>query len=374
MHESVVIWHDAALFLDKWKRWRYNYRGNQRKECGRMNYREELHDAKEYKQRYYLGLKNLILKRKELGVQRRSAYHKDIFSRQESYREEFKKLLGWPLVGRDNTSVPTLVEKKKLSDEEGYSVYRMTFDVLDGLEMTGLYFERAGEGKRPLVLTQHGGQGTPEAISGVYEQTGNYNDMLQRVIVHDVHAFAPQLLLWHREMYELPFDRFALDAQLKRLGSSIAAVELYALRQILNYFEGQDNVSNFGMVGLSYGGFYTLFLTAIDTRIKSAISCSFYNTRDKYDWNDWTWFGSADTFDDPEVACLVYPRKLCLEIGTKDHLFDVKSGEASFEKLKEMCQEVGTDWLNLIVFEGTHEFCKDDEPIKNLIEHLRAEE
>ena len=56
-----------------------------------------------------------------------------------------------------------------------------------------------------------------------------------------------------------------------------------------------------------------------------------------------------------------------VEIADNDELFDYKHGLKSFERVKEICKNVGTDWINLILFEGVHEFCKDDEPIRKLI-------
>ena len=140
--------------------------------------------------------------------------------------------------------------------------------------------------------------------------------------------------------------------------------------RILDYFETRDNVSDFGMVGLSYGGFYTLFTAAIDTRIKASISCSFLNTRENYYWADWTWFGFLEKFDDSDIAALVYPRRLCIEVGKKDELFKVEFAEKSFEKLKDACKNVGTEWVRFIPFDGVHEFSKDDEPIEWIVEEL----
>ena len=334
-----------------------------------MNYREEMEKSKCFKQGYLEGLEKLLLSRQQDFAEKRKNYCKDIFSKQESYRQDFIKMLGWPLVDCNVQGVPA-VKAEKLAQELEYSIYRMSFEILDGLEMSGLYFEMNGEGKKPLVLVQHGGLGTPELISGVYGSTDNYNDMLERVISHGVHAFAPQLLLWNQEKYGVPFDRGNIDARLKRVGSSITAVELYGMMRILDYFETKENVSNFGMVGLSYGGFYTLCLSAIDTRIKSALSCAFFNTRDKHPWNDWSWFRSVELFDDAEIVCLTYPRKLCIEIATKDQLFEVEGGINSYDKVVELCGTVGTDWLTFITFEGSHEFCKDDEQIENLISHI----
>ena len=334
-----------------------------------MKYRESMDLTKEYKSNYIKGIEQIIKERQKQAEIVRKESMKDIFENQEKYRNEFKKMLGWPLSEHKSDGLPGVVSEK-LSEEDGYSIYRMQFEILKGLTMTGLFFKEGGEEPKPLVIVQHGGEGTPELISGVYGNTYNYNDMLQRVRKNGVHVFAPQLLLWN-ENYNVDFDRKAIDAELKRVGSSITAVEIYGITRILDYFEAQKYVSVFGMVGLSYGGFYTLYTAAVDTRIKAAISCSFFNKRDIITWSDWTWYKSAEKFDDAEVACLVYPRKLYIEMGNQDELFDYVYSEESFERLKEICCDFGMEWAELIVFNGVHEFCKDDEPIRHIIKILK---
>ena len=333
-----------------------------------MIYREDEQCSKEGKALYLDGIERLIKKRESEARERRREYVRDIFSRPDSYRRDLCRMLGWPLVGEAREGAPR-VSKTLLSEEAGYNIYRMQIEVLDTLTLSGLYFEMTGEGKRPLVLVQHGGRGTPEAISGVYGTTTNYNGMLERVIAYGTHAFAPQLLLWDKK-YDVEFDRQNIDARLKRVGGSVTALEVYSLERTLDYFETLENVCCFGMVGLSYGGFYTLMLSAIDERIRSAISCAFFNTRDSYPWNDWCWFGAAEHFDDAEIAALVYPRRLCIELGRDDPLFSFPGGESSYERLLEMSRDVGTDWLDFIPFDGNHEFCKFDEPIARLVKDL----
>ena len=334
-----------------------------------MKYTEIKDMTKSYKEDYVKGVDRIIEKLQNNAETIRAKYAENIFSEQEKYRNDLKEMLGWPLVNHCVDKLPG-VEAQPLAEEEGYEIYRMQFEILDGLNMTGLFFKQSCEEKKPLVLVQHGGLGTPELISGIYGNTSNYNDMLQRVRKNDVHVFAPQLLLWSDE-YEVKFDRRAIDARLKRVGSSITAIEIFGLMRILDYFEQQKYVSSFGMVGLSYGGFYTLYTTAIDTRIKSAISCSFFNKRDVVGWPDWTWFTSAEKFDDAEIACLIYPRKLYIEVGDKDELFDYKYSVESFDKLKAMCKQVGSGWIDFKVFDGTHEFCLDDEPIQKLVNDIK---
>lgn len=335
-----------------------------------MEYREKPEVSRENKVRYAQQLDALLNKRQQQAAQIRSAYARNIFNDPERYRADLRKMLGWPLVDYKAEGLPE-VTAQMLSREDGYTVYRMGVQILEDVTINGLFFRQDGSEPKPLVLVQHGGQGTPELVSNFYGTTNNYNDMLHRVRSQGVHTFAPQLLLWS-DKYEVPFDRRALDARLKRVGSSIAAVEIFGLMRILDYFEAQDYVKSLGMVGLSYGGFYTLFTAALDTRIRSAVSCSFFNTRDRIGWSDWTWNRSAELFDDVQVACLVYPRRLCIELGNRDALFDCQSGVESFEKLRELCKEVGTDWLELLVFDGTHEFCREDAPLIRLAEDLKG--
>ena len=331
-----------------------------------MLYKENSDITKKYKEEYVNGFERIIRKREQQAETVRSSH--DVFENQEKYRRELCEMLGYPLIGIINEA-ETTVSMEKLSDEDDFSVYRMHFTILDAITLTGLFFKQNGNERKPLAIVQHGGDGTPELMSGFYENTANYNDMTERILKFGVHAFAPQLLLWDNVLC----DRRAIDARLKRVGSSVAAVEIYAIRKILDYFETKEYVKNFGMAGLSYGGFYTLFTAAVETRIKAAVSCSFFNTRDMCFASDWTWQNSAEKFDDAEIACLVYPRNLCIEVGKHDELFNCKGAELSFEKLKKKCANVGTDWVDFVEFDGLHEFCKDDEPLKHLADILFEE-
>jgi len=334
-----------------------------------MNYREEKPYADSFKQEYLDGIEAVIKEREKYADEQRKNYIKDFFDNQEEKREDLKRMLGWPLYGYEDARPPE-VTKEELSKEDGFTIYRMTFEVLKGLKLCGLYFEADTLQKVPLVIVQHGGSGTPELISGVYGYTSNYNDMLHRVRKHGVHVFAPQLLLWNQEDYKVTYDRKEIDARLKRTGSSVTAIEVYGIIRILDYFESLDIVSSFGMVGLSYGGFYSLYTAAIDKRIKAALSCSFFAKRYSVGWSDWTWHESSFKFDDAETACLVYPRKLYLAMGDKDELFDSNNSVESYEKIKEICKTKDTKWVDLKIFDGNHEFIKDDEQIEKLIRNL----
>ena len=335
-----------------------------------MKYREEFCDTDVYKRKYLEGINSVIAQKEREAKDKRTEYIKGIFDSREKYVDDLAGFFGWPLTGEKDGGIPKHTSEK-LADEDGFTIYRMSFEILEGVQMTGLLFKMDTDEPKPMVIVQHGGLGTPERISGIYGTTHNCNDILERTIKFGTHAFAPQLLLWEdKKQYLVPFDRKSIDARLKRVGGSITALEVYGIKRIIDYFEAQSYVKSFGMIGLSYGGFYTLVTTALETRIKSAISAIFFNTRDAYPWLDWTWYGFADKFDDAELACLVYPRKLCIRIADNDELFDVNGGIASFERLKELCADVGTDWVDFDIFEGKHEFFHDDAPIARLVDEI----
>ena len=337
-----------------------------------MGYRENREDSKTYKRDYLDGIVRLIDRKQKDTEEARKEYIKGVFDDREKYVSDLRKMLGWPLT-ESEIKAPPAADATFLSEEGGHRVCRMRIKVLDELILTGLYFESTSSGARPLVVVLHGGLGTPELISGFYSDTSNYNDMLARVKKYGVDVFAPQLLLWSNEKYAVDYDRRNIDEKLKSIGSSISAVEIYAIMRAVDHFEKEKKISSFGMVGLSYGGFYTLMTAAVDERIRSSVSCSFFNDRSAAFRSDWSWFYSAGKFGDAEIAALVYPRRLCIEVGVKDALFDISGARRSFDRLKEICSAVGTDWVDYIEFDGTHEFCRDDGPIERMINDLRKQ-
>ena len=283
---------------------------------------------------YLSELETLISRRQEAAREERERFFQpDVSSPQAyaastlRYREQFKAMLGWPLTQSRPDAPPAVREEFVAADDLG-RISRLWIETLPGLHTYGMLFVpgEPGEGKRPLVLSQHGGHGTPELCSGLYGPS-NYNDMTRRILRRGAVVFAPQLLLW-REDFGPPIERAGMDARLKQLGGSITALEIYQLQRCLDALATRPEVDpqRIGMVGLSYGGFYTLFTAAVETRIRAALSSCFLNDRTRYAWPDWTWHGAALTFFDAEIAALVCPRALYIEAGNQDELFAVDFG------------------------------------------------
>ena len=343
-----------------------------------FQYKTEPENGNPSRQAYLDGINALLNKLRTESENTRAAYRKDIFDNPEKYRKEFRAMLGWPLT--ETFSDMPEVKKEFLTETDGVKIYRVTLTLLDCIPFWGLLFVTDEQEKKPLVIASHGGLGTPELVSGILPGgSANYNDMVWRVMQYGANVFAPQLLLWDPKVYKVTDAgnggtdamRHDKDIRLKQFGSSITAIELHSIERALDWLVTEPFVDadRIGMVGLSYGGFYTLFAAAADTRIRASVSSCFFNDRTAHCWEDWTWMNSGNTFSDVETAALVYPRSICLQVGTNDPLFNIDAARETFRKFREFAGERG-NYAYLMDFEGTHEFSNDDAPIVKMMEEL----
>lgn len=292
----------------------------------------------------------------------------------QSYRLQFKEMLGWPLKNPAISPLPPRAEVSFVAEDSLSKIYRVMVEGEYELTTYGLLFLPHTEGPFPLVISQHGGAGTPELCSGLYGPT-NYHDMTRKILRQGIAVFAPQLLLWKEEEYGPKYDRGQIDKQLKQLGSSITAIEIYKLQNSLNYLLSRDDIdaAKVGMIGLSYGGFYTLYMAAVDTRIKAAYSSCFINNRFIYDWPDFTWFNSGNTFLDAEVCGLICPRYLHIEVGKNDELFNYEHAIKEMEKVAKRYEQLNIkDRLSSEVYEGGHELNTNDQGINKWCDYIHS--
>ena len=347
-----------------------------------MNYSENQWVGNEYRDEYVKGIHKFIKARKAEADKKRAEFAEDILDNVEAYRKKYADMLGYPLnVPFDENDIPN-VKKIFVAEDDGVKIYRMQIEVIDDLWFYGILFVREDGKKRPFAIGQHGGAGTAELCSSLFDSS-NYNDMVQRVLKYDINVFAPQLLLWNKLNFGVDYDRERIDSVLKQTGSSITALEIYAIRRSINYFANEEytDKDRIGMFGLSYGGHYTLYTTAIETRIKAALSCSFFNNRFSesggnyyHSRPDWTWFGSGNTFLDGEIALLAYPRYLKVISGDKDEAFNVNEFNDVLQKTKDLIKKKGknTGWFDGEEFDGNHEFSKDEKHIEEFIAKLNG--
>lgn len=300
---------------------------------GKNIYEENTSAANCYRQEYVNSIERYIsvLEEKSYKIREQFMPASDFAENIELYRKEYIKMLGAPLIGYKST-VPK-VKTEYVASDDACKIYRLSIETMDDFFFYGMLMVPLGVNKAPLVIAQHGGYGTPELCSDMHGKN-NYNHMVQRLLERGVIVFAPQLLIWNADsnietapIYNVKYDRDDFDKKLKHYGSSITALEIYNIRRSIDYLETLECVEpdRICMMGLSYGGFFTLYTMAADTRIISGYSCGCFNDRAKFSTVDWTWKNSGNTFHDAEIAGLCAPRRLYLEVGKTDDVFDYHS-------------------------------------------------
>lgn len=341
-------------------------------------YRESSDTGNEYR-KSMLAEVNVLLRKEQRKADRRRKLHFKLdvssvaaYERSTSqYREKLLGMLGWPLSEGWSTNQPSASIQKVAEDSLG-CISRILIETLPGVHTYGLFFRPKGEGPFPLVLAQHGGGGTPELCSGFFGPS-NYNDMTRRILRRGAAVFAPQLLLWKAEDFGPEHNKDVIDRRLKQLGGSLAALDLHRIVRSLDYLVTRKDIDarRIGMIGLSYGGFYTLFAAAIDARIRAAVSSCFLNNRKIYDYADWVWFNAANHFMDAEVGALVCPRPLYVEVGLKDDLFNVRHARPEARRLEVIYRRLGIPQaFRYKEHSGGHELAKSDQGIDFLCRHL----
>ena len=343
-------------------------------------YQEDYLAASGLRQDYTDGLSRLLAERRIAVQAQRDRYAAGILGHEEEARADFIRMLGWPLT-EYLPQQPLSVRSERLFENDGMTIDRVQLELWQGFLFGGLLFLHKDGQQRPLLLCQHGGDGTPELVSGLLEMgSSNYNGLTRRCFEKGANCFAPQLFLWKPEIFGYgPGEegrsrnelRRQMDVSLKNLGGSMVAVELTCLRRTLDFFEGQPYVKPgaFGMVGLSYGGQYTLFASAVEPRLRASLSSCYFNDRNKLEWEDYTWFNAGARFFDSEIAMLSHPRRLFIQVAAEDPLFLSPDALREWARLQELCKG-DLDWVNFRCFTGEHEFDKDDGQLDALMKLL----
>lgn len=301
---------------------------------------------------------------------RRMAYTLSV--RKGKRRKELRRQLGFPLYPSPAKNV-LRAEKKELCKTESFTAYYLKIEFIKDVWLPGVLLEPAVmKEKNALIIAQHGGLGTPEMITNLIAPT-NYHTFAKDCVRDGVMVFAPQLFYWDKA-WGSPYDGTHIDVALRQLGGSKTAFCIYGITRAIDWFleEGNVDENKIAMIGLSYGGMYTLLTTAVDTRIRTAVSSCYFNDREIYAWDDWSYKNQANTFFDPEILTLVSPRRILIEVGEKDNLFAVENLPVQEEKMAYYRRELHLpDFYRFhICKEGGHAFGTDGENIRFLFENL----
>jgi len=267
----------------------------------------------------------------------------------------FEKLIGYPAPGFFEKAGTPRVEKS--GEDEIGTYYRMWIPVAPGLETYGLYIvPKKVKLPAPLVISLHGGGGTPEGA--LFHGGSNYHDQIRGAVERGYVVWSPLFVMQafsdRDKGTEVPAEiRKILDAKLRANGTSLMGMESMKITKALDRVLERPEVNRerVAMIGLSYGGYYTLYITAVEPRIKVAIaSCSFRNTPAA---KDGVTEGRPLDVTSPEMVALIAPRPLQIQSGNKDPQAPIDTVRATIAATKKF---PGFDFEE---FDGVHEWRGD---------------
>ena len=290
----------------------------------------DISNGNKYRKDYVDSISNFIDRQYEASsLNRKNFFLSCTLKNQENSRKEFLRMIGSPV-----SPYPLEIPRAKselIGSDDLSDIYYLQIETMPDFWFFGIYMVPKGIKKSPLVIAQHGGGSTPEICSEFLGES-NYSYFTKRALEKGMAVFAPQLLLWKFDIdvgetktsIPVSFKRGDLDNKLKHLGLSITGLEVFCIRRSIDYLASLDNIdeNRIGMMGLSYGGYFSLHTAAADTRIKSIYAAAFFNDRTKIGFGDWKYNNAANTFLDAEVAALCAPRRLQIDVGKNDQVFD----------------------------------------------------
>jgi len=137
------------------------------------------------------------------------------------------------------------------------------------------------------------------------------------------------------------------------LGYMTLGLNVFDMRRCIDYLETREEVNPdcIGMMGLSGGGTMTTFTAAVEPRIKAANICGYINPFRAFGYEWFNFCGMQvlpylyQYFDTDDIAGLICPRPLLLDMGIFDECFFIQDMMEGYERVKKIYQAAGVPEL-----------------------------
>jgi hypothetical protein len=282
------------------------------------------------------------------------------------YRQKLGEYLGYPPPKAVNGKV---FRFEKAGEDKYCTLYRVWIEVIEGVNAYGIYMVPKNlKQKAPLIVAIHGGGGNPEAICDLDTRI-NYHSFGHEAVKRGYLVWAPGLTMmsdYARDSVISGVNWGVFDNQLKLLGSRFYGLEIHKIiestKVMINEHKEID-ADRIGMTGLSWGGFYTMYTTALCPFIKAAAPSAYFRDSEAdliktLDINEKA--SSIYTFKGLghfQTIGLICPRPCMVQIGEKDELFNMDGARAEAQRASAIYKRLGIeDRFELNTHATGHEF------------------
>jgi len=298
--------------------------------------------------------RQLSWKRKFTSI---SSYEKSIVP----WRAKLAELLG----GMIYRPAPLHPREELAADLPTHKAYRVWLSAFESVSAYGILLVPKTDGKHPALICIHGMGGTPEAVCGLTDKPDYHNRFGLQAVERGYVVFAP--LDMNSEAKRRWLDRKALLE-----GERLQALEQFKIKRVVDYLSARSDVdaTRIGAYGISWGGRTTMYLAALDRRIKAcAISGHFNDLIPKMVQPSTNYTAFIETsedyaffprhfqlFNDADIVSLICPRAVFIEQGRQDRVVHWKDSQRAFEPVKKIYDRLGIgDRAEYSIFDGPHE-------------------
>jgi dienelactone hydrolase len=229
---------------------------------------------------------------------------------------------------------------------------------------------RARGERLPAIVSSHGhgvgkiGQVGPEAPAGGYR--GHAYSFACRgfvTIAPDYRRFGERADDPHKYGGRDPCNVNFIKGSL--LGVNLLTLDIWDAVRCIDYLQRRREVDpdRIGAVGNSFGGTMTMYISALDDRVKCAAVSCYLNTFEQYAIRQANFCGSqylpnlrayAEVAD---VCGLIAPKPLLIIAGKQDEGFPFQATMKAYRQLRRIYSAAGAlDRLDLDAFDGGHRF------------------
>jgi dienelactone hydrolase len=294
---------------------------------------------------------------------------------QQSLRSKLTELIG----GIPGARVPLRPVTLETRTFPGYRREKIVFDSAPGVSVLG-YLLVPDNGSRPapvMICVPGHGRGVDDIV-GIDERgndrtdkDGYQHDFAIQVVEAGMAAMAIEPMGFgcrrdrinaRQGLGRKACDPAAGGAML--VGQTMIAWRVRDVMRTLDYIATRRELDStrVGCMGISGGGTVTVFSTALEPRIRTALVSGYLNTFrdsigslahciDNYVPGVLNW---AEMYD---IAGLIAPRPLFVESGEKDNIFPIRASIESFNEVKKIYGVFGAaDSVEQEVFPGEHSF------------------
>lgn len=279
-------------------------------------------------------------------------------------------------------SIPLEVDMVESVDLDGLVRHKIVYSTEPKVDVPAYLFMPKGASERkpaPGIIALHGHGIGKDSVSGILAEGDAHHDYALQFAMRGYAVIAPDARGFGerdegfgrpkpgetsgrygtRDPCNVSLLRtllFGVSLMARNIWDDLKAVDVLAARP-------EVDADRIGCVGLSFGGTRTMYLAAVDPRIKAAVISGYLTTFAEYALRMGNFCGSQflpgiyEYADVADITGTIAPRPLLIEAGIRDPGFPVAASRQAYAVLERIYAIAGVpDRLERDEFDGGHEF------------------